>query len=366
MKKLLLTTAFIAFAASAQAGIIAKLNGKPITEQEVEQSLAEVATMEDGGVPKLSSFSPDFQRAFVEKYIEKMLIVEAARKGGLNKDPEVVTEVKNFEDNILQQKYLTDLVLKERSDKKLKDIYNEKFKAKDGKMEVHASHILVKTEEEAKKIKKELEKGADFDELADKYSIDPGAKLSSGDLGYFTYEEKVSDFSKAAFALKKGETSDPIKTEFGWHIIKVYDKRKFAAPQYVEVLSDVEGALASEVIDDEVNRLKKASKIEFVGALKKAAPIAEHKVTTPNEAAPTAGKAKPAAPKVDAKIDAKVDAKTEAKPEKPAATAPKKETKPVAKSNLNTTSKVLKPATAPAPAKPAAKEAEKTTEKPKE
>ena len=265
MKKLLLTTAFIAFAFNAQAEILAKVNGRPVTRLEVEQSLAEVATMEDGAEPKLESFPIDFQRAFVDKYIEKLLIVDEARKAGINKDPEVVSEVKNYEDNLIQQKYLTDLVIKQRTDKKLRDIYASKFKTKEGKQEVHASHILVKTEEEAKKIKKELDNGADFDAMADKYSIDPGAKISSGDLGYFTADEKVEAFSKAAFALKKGETSGPIKTEFGWHIIKVYDKRKFTAPSYAEAISDVEGALATEVIDGEVSKLKDSAKVEYLG-----------------------------------------------------------------------------------------------------
>jgi peptidyl-prolyl cis-trans isomerase C len=356
MKKLLLTTAFIAIATTAQAEILAKVNGRPVTRQEVERSLAEVATMENGEEPKLGSFPLDFQRAFVDKYIEKLLIVDEARRAGVNKDAEVVSEVKSFEDNLIQQKYLTDLVISQRTDKKLRDIYTSKFKTKEGKQEIHASHILVKTEDEAKKIRKELDAGADFDALADKYSIDPGAKISSGDLGYFTADEKVADFSKAAFALKKGETSSPVKTEFGWHIIKVYDKRKFNSPSYAEAISDVEGALATEVIDSEVQKLKSSAKVEYLGqfagkpAIVKKAPLKSnniaaesippqgHKTTIPTPKPVAAAPAKPATkaaskPVVAEAKPAKVDVKPviEAKPVEAKPIAPKTVAAPIAK-----------------------------------
>lgn len=319
MKKLLLTTAFVAMSFSAHAEILAKVNGRPITRAEVEMSLAEVATMEDGADPKLEAFPIDFQRAFVDKYIEKLLIIDEARKSGVAKDPEVIAEVRGFEDNLIQQKYLTDLVIKQRSDKKLREIYAEKFKAKEGKQEIHASHILVKSEDEAKKIKKELDGGADFDELADRYSIDPGAKISSGDLGYFTEDEKVAAFSKPAFAMKKGEVSGPIKSDFGWHIIKVYDKRTFRAPAYAEAISEIEGSLATDVIDNEVNKLKTSARVEYLGPFAGKPTIVKKAPLKPNNLAaestlPDGEKAKLSVPKPLTATTATIAKPTEPKP----------------------------------------------------
>jgi peptidyl-prolyl cis-trans isomerase C len=370
MKKFLVTAAFIAIATTANAEILAKVNGKPITRQEVERSLAEVATMENGEDPKLATFPLDFQKAFIDKYIEKLLIVEEARRAGVHKDAEIISEVKSYEDNLLQQKYLTDLVIKQRTDKKLRDIYNNKFKTKEGKQEVHASHILVKTEEEAKKIKRELDRGADFDVMADKYSIDPGAKISSGDLGYFTADEKVEDFSQAAFALKKGETSGPVKTEFGWHIIKVYDKRRFSSPSYAQAISDVEGALATEVIDNEVNKLKKTARVEYLGqfsnkpAIVKKAPLKSNNIAA-ESALPEGQKVTIPAPKPVAATKP-----AEIKPAPVAATKPvekqpaKVDIKPVAESKPAPKAEPAKPA-APnvtaTPVQPASKQATKPT-----
>ena len=122
--------------------------------------------------------------------------------------------------------------------------------------EVHARHILVPTEAEAKDIEDELKKGADFATLAKEKSKDPGA-ADGGDLGYFTKDQMVPEFSAAAFKLDKGQISDPVHTQFGWHIIKVEDKRTKPTPTFDQVRGQIENYVAHKAQAEMVENLRK-------------------------------------------------------------------------------------------------------------
>jgi peptidyl-prolyl cis-trans isomerase C len=130
---------------------------------------------------------------------------------------------------------------------------------------VHARHILVPTEAEAKSVIAELEKGADFAALAKKYSKDPGAE-SGGDLGYFGHDDMVKEFADAAFALSPGQyTKTPVKTEFGWHVIKVEDRRAGKPPSFEEAREQLSREIAHGIIDGKLHDLRNAAKIEEFG-----------------------------------------------------------------------------------------------------
>ena len=136
------------------------------------------------------------------------------------------------------------------------------MKENKGEEEVRASHILVKTEQEAKDIIAQLEKGADFAKLAKEKSTDPSKEKNSGDLGFFTKEQMVKEFAEAAYALKKGETSKtPVKTQFGWHVIRVTDRRTQAAPAFEDVKDQLRQKLAEFIAQEEINKLRSAAKI---------------------------------------------------------------------------------------------------------
>src|SRR5436305_4950527 len=130
-----------------------------------------------------------------------------------------------------------------------------------GEQEVHARHILVETEDQAKKVTEDLKKGADFAELAKKESKDPGAS-DGGDLGFFTKEQMVPEFSTVAFALEPGKISDPVKTQFGWHIIKVEEKRTRKAPDFEQVKPQIETYVVRKAQADYVAKLREAAKVE--------------------------------------------------------------------------------------------------------
>ena len=143
----------------------------------------------------------------------------------------------------------------------MKKVYEEASKQITGEQEVRARHILVETEDEAKAVKAELDKGTDFAELAKKKSKDPGAS-DGGDLGFFTKEQMVPEFSTVAFALEPGKISDPVKSQFGWHIIKVEEKRSRKAPDFEQVKGQIETYVTRKAQADYVAKLREAAKVE--------------------------------------------------------------------------------------------------------
>ena len=147
------------------------------------------------------------------------------------------------------------------TDEAMKKVYEEASKQITGEMEVHARHILVETEDEAKAIAEELKKGGDFAELAKKKSKDPGAS-DGGDLGFFTKEQMVPEFSAVAFVLEPGKVSDPVKSQFGWHIIKVEEKRARKAPEFDQVKAQIETYVTRKAQAEYVAKLREAAKVE--------------------------------------------------------------------------------------------------------
>jgi peptidyl-prolyl cis-trans isomerase C len=131
---------------------------------------------------------------------------------------------------------------------------------------VHARHILVATEDEAKAVLADLKKGADFATLAKEKSKDPSGKTNGGDLGYFTKEQMVPEFAETAFKLPKGQLSEPVKTQFGWHIIKVEDKRTKPVPTYEQVKPQLEQYVMRNAQAEILTKLRADAKIEKVPA----------------------------------------------------------------------------------------------------
>lgn len=200
----------------------------------------------------------------LERLVDGALITEAGRKEHLEQNPELQVRLKRYEDRLIQEAYLNQAIKAAETEDQLKARYQTFAKDK-GKEEVHAQHILVKTEDEAKSVIAELDKGADFGELAKKYSTDSSAS-SGGDLGYFGHDDMVKEFADAAFALSPGQYSKtPVKTEFGWHVIKVEDRRAGKTPSFEEAREQLSRDLAHEVIDAKLQDLRGAAKIEEFG-----------------------------------------------------------------------------------------------------
>src|SRR5215472_7969053 len=201
----------------------------------------------------------------LDRLVDGMLIIKAGRKEHLDQDPEVQDRLKHYEDRLIQEAYVNREVKQAETEDRLKARYETFLKEKPAREEVRARHILLPTEAEAKSVIAELDKGADFAALAKKYSKDPGAQ-SGGDLGYFGHDDMVKEFADAAFALSPGQyTKTPVKTEFGWHVIKVEDRRTGKPPSFEEAREQLSRDLAHEIIDAKLHDLRGAAKIEEFG-----------------------------------------------------------------------------------------------------
>jgi len=201
----------------------------------------------------------------LERLVDGALVTEAGRKEHLEQNPELQARLKRYEDRLIQEAYLSRAIKDAETEDRLKARYQVFAKEKAGQEEVHARHILVKTEAEAKSVIAELDKGADFAALAQKYSSDPSAG-SGGDLGYFGHDDMVKDFADAAFALPAGKyTTTPVKTEFGWHVIKVEDHRVKTPPSFDEARQEVTQLVARDAVDAKLKELRSTVKIETYG-----------------------------------------------------------------------------------------------------
>jgi len=213
--------------------VLAKVNGSEIRQSDV--TLAE----EELG-PSLAQMDPATKKENVLAFLIDMKIVAKAAEAKKIEDRDDFKARLAFTRNrLLMDNLLAAEGKAATTDEAMKKVYDEAAKQIAGEQEVHARHILVETEDEAKAVEAELKKGADFAELAKKKSKDPGAS-DGGDLGFFTKDQMVPEFSAVAFSLEPGKISDPVKTQFGWHIIKVEEKRNRKAPDFEQVKGQIE------------------------------------------------------------------------------------------------------------------------------
>ncbi|WP_315702513.1 MULTISPECIES: peptidylprolyl isomerase [unclassified Bradyrhizobium] len=235
--------------------VLAKVNG-------VEIRKSDVALAEEELGPSLAQMDPASRDDNVLSFLIDMKLVAKAAEDKKIADTEDFKKRLAFTRNrLLMDSLLASEGKTATTDDAMKKVYDEASKQIGGEQEVHARHILVETEDEAKAVKAELDKGADFAELAKKKSKDPGAS-DGGDLGFFTKEQMVPEFAKVAFALEPGKISDPVKTQFGWHIIKVEEKRNRKPPEFDQVKSQIETYVTRKAQADYVAKLRADAKIE--------------------------------------------------------------------------------------------------------
>jgi peptidyl-prolyl cis-trans isomerase C len=237
--------------------VVARVNGTPIYRSDLETLRATLpAQAQQQPADKL------YPR-LLEQIVALQLVMQSARKEKLNENPRVKKMAALAEAQILQDAYFDGIMRKEITEAKLRARYDQTVKSAPPREEVHARHILVPTEDEAKQLIDQLKKGADFAKLASEKTTDPAGKSSGGDLGYFAEGDMVPEFAKSAFALKPGEFSrTPVKTQFGWHVIKVEDRRQSKPPTYEEVAPKLAREMAQELYSEKVKQLAAASKIE--------------------------------------------------------------------------------------------------------
>jgi len=245
--------------AGSEDTIVARVDGQPIRRSDV-LSFQRSLPAQFQQVPIEALLEP-----IVERLVSQKLLVADGRKKNLQTDAEVRQRLTQFEDRVIQEVLLNRLLADKVNDAALRTRYAAYQKENPGKEEVRASHILVNSEAQAKEILTALKGGADFGKLASEKSIDPAGKSSGGDLGYFGKDEMVPEFAEAAFAMKAGDTSAaPVKTQFGWHVIRVADRRT-VAESFEEVRERLSSEMSQEIMQSYVEGLRKTAKVELFG-----------------------------------------------------------------------------------------------------
>jgi peptidyl-prolyl cis-trans isomerase C len=266
-----------AMAQGAADPVIAKVNGAEIRQSDL------ALAAEDIGSNLPAEASAQAKREYLITYLSDMiLLAQDAEMQGMSSSDEFKRRFAMMRNKVLMELDLQQTGKKAAADPAaMRKVYDEAVKGMTQEEEVRARHILVESEDAAKAILADLKKGTDFAELAKQKSKDPGA-ADGGDLGYFTKDQMVPEFSEAAFKLDKGKVSDPVKSQFGWHIIKVEDKRKKPVPTFEQVKDQLETYVMRKAQTDLVARLRQRAKIERLDGGPPPAPAA----ATPAPAAP--------------------------------------------------------------------------------
>ncbi len=243
---------------------LAKVGNVKITKADLERELKNLPEF----AQKLFEGKAGKER-FLEELIKKELLYQEALKKGLDKDTEFRNKVEDFKKiTLIGQLLEKEIEMKSQiTDEDIRNYYEKNKEDFSNITQIRASHILVKTEEEAKRILERLKKGEDFAEMAKKYSIDTGSAKNGGDLGYFSPGQMVPEFERAAARLKTGEVSEPVKTQFGYHIIKVTDKKLGKPIEFEKVKNLIYQRLTAEkqkeIFDSYIAQLKNKYKVEI-------------------------------------------------------------------------------------------------------
>jgi len=258
------------FATFAQAPdpVIARVNGVDIHQSDL--AMAE----EDIG-QNLPQGGDEAKRDYLVSYLSDMiLLAQAAEERRLQDDPDFKRRAALSRNKVLMEALLQNEGKKSLTDQALHAVYDDAVKQMGNEEEVHARHILFRVanptddkaskeaEDKVKAVIARIKKGEDFAKLANELTEDPSGRKDGGDLGYFTKEQMVPEFSTVAFKLDKGSISDPIKTQFGWHVLKVEDKRKRQPPEFDKVKPQLETFVERKAQMELVNKLRANAKIE--------------------------------------------------------------------------------------------------------
>jgi peptidyl-prolyl cis-trans isomerase C len=254
-----------ATAAAIEDPLLARVDGQEVRMSDVVAVASEVLPPELRGVPPgalLQMLPPEVSRQLVDRAITERALVAAARAAGLDRDDEVRRRIRRAEEQELQQALLTREVGGKVTDEAVRARYDQEAARRQGEPEVRARHILVPTEAAAREAMAELARGADFAEVAKRRSTGPGAQ-QGGDLGFFKRGDMVPEFAEAAFALQPGQVSAaPVRSPFGWHVIKVEERRSAAAPSFDDAKPQLQRQMLEEGVEAMVQRVRSAAKIE--------------------------------------------------------------------------------------------------------
>jgi peptidyl-prolyl cis-trans isomerase C len=249
--------------------VLARVNGDEIRLDEVIAAAAEAMPPELRAVPPhllRSMLPPQVFEQLVDRAITDRAIVQAARAARLDQDPEVRRRLQLVENAELRDTLLRREVLPRVTDETLRARYERDAANRPAEEEVRARHILVPNEADARAILAEIQRGASFEEVARRRSTDPAAR-NGGDLGFFRRGDMVPEFAAAAFALQPGQVSpNPVRTQFGWHVIKVEERRSSRGPSFEDSKDTLRQTMIEEEVQAAVQRIRSGARIERMDA----------------------------------------------------------------------------------------------------
>ncbi|MCW8929415.1 MAG: peptidylprolyl isomerase [Gammaproteobacteria bacterium] len=237
--------------------VIATVNADAITESQLEIAATQSKV-------NYKEITPDQKKLLTEALINRQLVLSEAIKAQFDKTPDIAARVKALTDSYVAANYLATIAKEFKIDEAAMKAYYDKNVVGNTPNEFKARHILVKTEDEAKALIKEIEGGADFSALAKEKSTDTGSGSRGGDLGWFTEQDMVAPFSKKVASLKKGELSKtPVNSQFGWHVIILDDTRKTTPPEFNAVKQNIEKVLIKEQLNQYLDDLNTKATIKI-------------------------------------------------------------------------------------------------------
>jgi peptidyl-prolyl cis-trans isomerase C len=259
--------------------LVAKVNGT-----EIHQSDLAVAEDEAGQLPPMT---PEQKQDYLVQFMADMILVsKAAEAKKFGDTPEFKRKLNFSRNKLLMEGLLLSVGKEALTDAEMHKVYDEAVKQMGEEKEVRARHILFRAaagdekaskeaEDKAKAVIVRLNKGEDFAKLATELTEDPSGKANGGDLGFFSKEQMVPEFSDTAFGLENGKISGPVKTQFGWHVIKVEEKRTKPQPKFEEVKPQIEQYVVRKAQAEMVQKLRADAKIERLDKPAEAAKPAE-------------------------------------------------------------------------------------------
>ncbi len=266
--------------------VVARVDGQPILLSDLAAAARDLPEELRAAPPQM------LYPLLLDQLIAGRAVTAAARRAHLDQDPEVQARIRRAEEQELQQAWLSREIASRVTDEAIRARYDRDVANRPAEEEVRARHILVPTESEAREVLAEIRGGADFTAVAQRRSSGPGAR-EGGDLGFFRRGDMVPEFAEAAFALQAGQISEnPVRSPFGWHVIKVEERRQAAAPSFEEAAPAIRQRLLEAEVQAAVERARSEAQVERFN-LDGSAPRATDQAEPPAPAAPPA---RPGAP----------------------------------------------------------------------
>jgi peptidyl-prolyl cis-trans isomerase C len=253
-------------AQDAKDPVVAKVNGV-----EIHQSDLDAVEAEAGQIPPMTE---NQKKDYLVTFMTDMIVVsKAAQEQKLGDTPDFARRLEFNRNKLLMSALLEKIGKEALNEQEMRKVYEDAIKQVPPEEEVHARHILIRAatgddkaskaaEDKIKAVIVRLNKGEDFTKVATEVTEDPSGKANGGDLGYFSKEQMVPEFADVAFKLDKGKISEPVKTQFGWHVIKVEDKRQKPPPAYNDVKPQIEAFVSRKAQAELVTKLRESAKVE--------------------------------------------------------------------------------------------------------